>query len=85
MKSIVVVFLIFSSLFGSVKSFEVTQGDTTKYQAFYENGKLRLEGIKVKKYRDGFWKHYDKNGKMIKADMYKMGIRVNSLDMSRKD
>lgn len=44
-----------------------------------------MEGIKVKKFREGLWKHYDKNGKMIKAELYKMGVRVNSVDMSKAD
>jgi len=85
MKKAIVLLLMMAVGFGSVKSFSVSHGDTLKYQTFYSNGKVKLEGIKVKKFREGLWKHYDKNGKMIKADLYKMGVRVNSLDMSKVD
>ena len=74
--------LIVTVGFGNVKMFSVTHGDTTKYQSFYKNGKLKLEGIKVKKHRDGLWKHYDKSGRMIKAEIYDKGSITNTLDMS---
>tara|TARA_Y100001951_G_C11228775_1_gene233341 strand:- start:606 stop:863 length:258 start_codon:yes stop_codon:yes gene_type:complete len=82
MKKIIAICLIATVGFGNVKMFSVTHGDTTKYQSFHENGKLKLEGIKVKKYRDGLWKHYDKSGRMIKAEMYDKGFITDTLNMS---
>ena len=69
--------------FGALESFTVSYGDTLKYQKFYKNGKIKVEGIKVKKFRDGLWKYYNKNGKMIKAELYENGFRVSELDMTR--
>jgi len=83
-KTIVLLFVMALG-FGSVRSFSVSYGDTLKYQTFHNNGKIKMEGIKVKKFREGLWKYYNRNGKMIKADLYKMGVRVNSVDMSKAD
>ena len=69
--------------FGAVESFAVSYGDTLKYQKFYKNGKIKVEGIKVKKFRDGLWKYYDKNGKIIKAELYDNGFRISALDMTK--
>ena len=85
MKKAIVLLFVMALGFGNVKSFSVSYGDTLKYQTFHKNGKVKLEGIKVKKFRDGLWMHYDKNGKMIKADLYKKGVVVNSVDMSKAD
>ena len=85
MKKAIVLLFVMALGFGSVKSFSVSYGDTLKHQTFPSNGKVKMEGIKVKKFREGLWKQYDKNGKMIKAELYKMGVRVNSVDMSKAD
>ena len=85
MKKAIVLLFVMALGFGSVKSFSVSYGDTLKHQTFHSNGKIKMEGIKVKKFREGLWKHYDRNGKMIKAELYKMGVRVNSVDMSKAD
>ena len=85
MKKAILLLLMMAVSFGSVKTFSVSYGDTLRYQSFHSNGKVKLEGIKVKKFRDGLWKHYNKNGKMIKADLYKRGVVVNSVDMSKAD
>ena len=85
MKKAILAMTFVGMIFGSVKTFAVTHGDTTKYQSYYKNGQVKIEGIKVKKFREGLWKYYDKNGKMIRAELYKGGFLTYKLDMSRAD
>ena len=83
MKKAIVLLFVMALGFGSVKSFSVSYGDTLKHQTFPSNGKVKMEGIKVKKFRDGLWKYYDKNGKIIKAELYDNGFRISALDMTK--
>ena len=62
----------------------MSYGDTTKVATFYKNGSIKEEGIKVRRIREGNWKYYDKNGFIIKMELYKTGKVVHTLDLGEK-
>ena len=67
--------------FASIASLETTYGDTTKVSIFHKNGNIKVEGIKVKKFRDGKWKYYDENGFLVRVDSYKSGKKIKTMEV----
>ena len=45
------------------------------------NGNIKIEGIKVKKFRDGKWKYYDENGFLVRVDSYKSGKKIKTMEV----
>jgi antitoxin component YwqK of YwqJK toxin-antitoxin module len=51
----------------------VTQIKHGPYFYYYEGGKLKISGNFKNDKKDGIWKYYDENGKMIKSETYLNG------------
>tara|TARA_R110000824_G_scaffold394282_1_gene593951 strand:+ start:2680 stop:2997 length:318 start_codon:yes stop_codon:yes gene_type:complete len=81
MKIMVVILIIGCLSFASIAKMETTYGDTTKVSIFHKNGKIKVEGVKVKKFKDGKWKYYDENGFLVRVDNYKNGRKIKSMEM----
>jgi hypothetical protein len=60
---------------GNVKSkSEISKGiKDGKYQAFYPDGKLQVNGKFKKNRKDGTWSYFDENGERIKKEKWKNG------------
>tara|TARA_Y100001938_G_C7925026_1_gene346446 strand:+ start:162 stop:395 length:234 start_codon:yes stop_codon:yes gene_type:complete len=63
-------------MFGSFTSMQTTYGDTTKVAVFHENGKVKIEGVKIRKYKHGEWRHYNEKGRLVKIDRYNYGRKL---------
>ena len=81
MKAVIMAITIIGLSFASIASLETTYGDTTKVSIFHKNGNIKVEGIKVKKFRDGKWKYYDENGFLVRVDSYKSGKKIKTMEV----
>ena len=81
MKAVLMAITIIGLSFASIASLETTYGDTTKVSIFHKNGNIKVEGIKVKKFRDGKWKYYDENGFLVRVDSYKSGKKIKTMEV----
>ena len=81
MKAVIMAITIIGLSFASIASLETTYGDTTKVSIFHKNGNIKIEGIKVKKFRDGKWKYYDENGFLVRVDSYKSGKKIKTMEV----
>lgn len=77
----VLIISLFCLGFGQMTEMTTTYGDTTKVATFYKNGSVKAEGLKIRKIKEGNWKYYDKNGFIIKMELYKTGRVVHTLDL----
>ena len=67
-----------------VTTFSVTNNDITNVKNYYNNGSIKNIGAKVGNFKIGTWYYYDKNGKMLKAERYKNGKLLKSVNMESK-
>ena len=74
----------FGLMLGQMTEMTTSYGDTTKVAIFHKNGSIKEEGIKVFKVKEGNWKYYDKNGFIIKMELYRTGKVVHTLDLGEK-
>tara|TARA_R110000824_G_scaffold127024_1_gene286926 strand:+ start:373 stop:702 length:330 start_codon:yes stop_codon:yes gene_type:complete len=81
MKVVAIIITIIGLSFASIAKMETTYGDTTKVSIFHKNGKIKVEGIKVKKFKDGKWKYYDEGGFLVRVDSYKSGKKIKTMEM----
>ena len=81
MKAVIMAITIIGLSFASIASLETTYGDTTKVSIFHKNGNIKVEGIKVKKFRDGKWKYYDENGFLVRVDSYKSRKKIKTMEV----
>ncbi len=77
----IVLLMVSGLVFCNIEYLKTTYGDTTKISLFHKNGKIKQEGIKVKKFRDGKWRYYDENGFLVKVEYYKFGKKINTMDL----
>ena len=54
--------------------------DSTKVVEYYMNGRVKVEGIKINRFRHGSWKHYDANGMIIKTEKWHYGKKTRTFD-----
>ena len=69
----------------AIVEFNVTNNDTTKVNKFYYNGKIKIKGMKVNKFKEGEWTYYKKDGSILKVEHYKNGKLKNSLLLGEKN
>ena len=74
MKLMVILTLTMSLLF----SFQ----DSTKVFEYYMNGKVKMEGIKINRFKHGSWKHYNERGMIIKTEEWYYGRKTRTFDLS---
>ena len=72
MKIMVILTLTMSLLF-SVQ-------DSTKVVEYYMNGKVKVEGIKINRFKHGSWKHYNEKGMIIKTEKWHYGKKTRTID-----
>ena len=75
MKLMVILTLAMSLLFSSQ--------DSTKVVEYYMNGKVKVEGLKVNKFRHGNWKHYNEKGMIIKTEKWHYGKKTRTIDIGQ--
>ena len=73
MKLMVILTLAMSLLFSSQ--------DSTKVVEYYMNGKVKVEGIKINKFKHGSWKHYNEKGMIIKTEKWHHGKKTKTIDI----
>jgi len=81
---IIIIALIGISL-SAVTKFNVTNNDTTKVNTFYKNGQLKSKGLKINKFKCGYWYYYNENGKILKVEKYKQGRLVKDMEIGNID
>ena len=77
MRSIIICFLAISFMLGQITRIETDYGDSTTVKAFHENGKVKFEGIKIRKFKHGKWYYYDDKGFLLKVEKYRHGRKVS--------
>ena len=75
MKIMVILTLTMSLLF-SVQ-------DSTKVVEYYMNGKVKVEGIKINRFKHGSWKHYNEKGMIIKTEKWHYGKKTRTIDIGQ--
>ncbi len=75
MKLMVILTLTMSLLFSSQ--------DSTKVVEYYMNGKVKVEGIKINRFKHGSWKYYDENGMVIKTEKWHYGKKTRTFDIGQ--
>ena len=75
MKLMVILTLTMSLLF-SVQ-------DSTKVVEYYMNGKVKVEGIKINRFKHGSWKHYNEKGMIIKTEKWHYGKKTRTIDIGQ--
>ena len=75
MKLMVILTLTMSLLF-SVQ-------DSTKVVEYYMNGKVKVEGIKINRFKHGCWKHYNEKGMIIKTEKWHYGKKTRTIDIGQ--
>ena len=73
MRLMVILTLTMSLLFSSQ--------DSTKVVEYYMNGKVKVEGIKINKFKHGSWKHYNEKGMIIKTEKWHHGKKTKTIDI----
>ena len=64
------------------KTFNVTNNDTMFVNTYYNDGTLKVKGIKVNKLKQGEWYYYNTNGFPFKIEKYKNDKVVSSMDLT---
>ncbi len=72
----ILVILMSGIMLGAFTSMQTTYGDTTKVAVFHDNGKIKTEGVKIRKFKHGDWKHYNENGRLVRIDKYNYGRKL---------
>ena len=75
MKIMVILTLTMSLLFSSQ--------DSTKVVEYYMNGKVKVEGIKINRFKHGSWKHYNEKGMIIKTEKWHYGNKTKTIDIGQ--
>ena len=57
--------------------------DSTKVVEYYMNGKVKVEGIRINKFKHGSWKHYNENGMIIKTEKWHYGKKTKTFDIEQ--
>ncbi len=70
MRLMVILTLTMSLLFSSQ--------DSTKIVEYYMNGKVKVEGIRINKFKHGDWKHYNERGMIIKTEKWHYGRKTKT-------
>tara|TARA_R100001082_G_scaffold81816_1_gene48740 strand:- start:216 stop:458 length:243 start_codon:yes stop_codon:yes gene_type:complete len=52
--------------------------DSTKIVEYYMNGKVKVEGIRINKFKHGDWKHYNERGMIIKTEKWHYGRKTKT-------
>jgi antitoxin component YwqK of YwqJK toxin-antitoxin module len=60
---------------GTKKSISIYEANKARYQEFYENGRLKMEGILRTNASDSIWKYYYENGKLKATGIEKNGLK----------
>ena len=66
----------------SITEFNVTNNDTMFVNTYYNDGTLKMKGIKVHKLKQGDWYYYNTNGFPFKIEKYKNDKVVSSMDLT---
>ena len=75
MRLMVILTLTMSLLFSSQ--------DSTKVVEYYMNGKVKVEGIKINRFKHGSWKHYNEKGMIIKTEKWHYGKKTRTIDIGQ--
>jgi len=75
MRLMVILTLTMSLLFSSQ--------DSTKVVEYYMNGKVKVEGIRINKFKHGDWKHYNERGMIIKTEKWHYGRKTKTIDIGQ--
>ena len=75
MRLMVILTLTMSLLFSSQ--------DSTKVVEYYMNGKVKVEGIRINKFKHGDWKRYNENGMIIKTEKWHYGRKTKTFDIGQ--
>ena len=76
MRKAITAILASGIMFGAFTSMQTTYVDTTKVAIFHDNGKIKTEGVKIRKFKHGEWRHYNEKGRLIKVDKYNHGRKI---------
>ena len=76
MIKISLIFILIMNLLFSVQ-------DSTKVVEYYMNGKVKVEGIKINRFKHGDWKHYNENGMIIKTEKWHYGRKTKTFDIEK--
>ena len=57
--------------------------DSTKVVEYYMNGKVKVEGIKINRFKHGSWKHYNERGMIIKTEEWHYGKKTKTFDIEQ--
>ena len=76
MRKTITAILTSGIMFGAFTSMQTTYGDTTKVAMFYDSGKIKIEGVKIRNFKHGDWKHYSEKGRLVKVEKYNHGRKV---------
>ena len=57
--------------------------DSTKVVEYYMNGKVKVEGIRINKFKHGDWKHYNERGMIIKTEKWHYGRKTKTIDIGQ--
>ena len=76
MKKIILLLFTISLMFGQITKIETNYGDSTRVVEFYKNGKIKLEGSRLAKFKHGKWYYYDEIGMLVKVEKYHHGRKV---------
>ncbi len=57
--------------------------DSTKVVEYYMNGKVKVEGIKINRFKHGSWKHYNEKGMIIKTEKWHYGKKTKTIDIGQ--
>ncbi len=57
--------------------------DRTKVVEYYMNGKVKVEGIKINRFKHGSWKHYNEKGMIIKTEKWHYGKKTKTIDIGQ--
>ena len=76
MIKISLIFILIMNLLFSVQ-------DSTKVVEYYMNGKVKVEGIKINRFKHGSWKHYNEKGMIIKTEKWHYGKKTRTIDIGQ--
>ena len=80
-KSIIYLCIFNFILSASITAISTDYGDSIRVRKYHTNGELKSTGIKINKFKDGKWKHFDKDGYLEKVEIYKKGRKVKTLSI----
>mgnify|MGYP003148962907 FL=1 len=73
MKIILILMVSFMFSTAYIVAIETDYGDSIRVVEYYMNGNIKVEGLKVKKFKHGKWKYYDDKGYLLKTERYNHG------------